>query len=190
MRSMHFFALIDDTRHEVRLADTDSGPDDPPALVDGVPVPIELAPAADSPVRSVRIGGRSLRVLPRRDAEGRWWLDAEGHRFSALVLDRGQDAVRQARTATGAGSGPITLRAPMPGLVVRVEVAPGDQVQAGQGIVIVEAMKMENELKAAAPGVVRAVHVAAGATVEKDMVLVEFDAPGGGAASPEAGDEG
>jgi biotin carboxyl carrier protein len=177
---MHFFALIDDAPHEVRLPGSAAGPGEPPALVDGAPVPVELAPATASPVRSVRIGGRSLRVLPRRDAEGRWWLEVEGHRVSALVLDRGQYAVLQARKATGAGTGPTPLRAPMPGLVVRVEVAPGDEVQAGQGLVIVEAMKMENELKAATPGVVRAVHVTAGTAVEKDMVLVEFEAPDAG----------
>ncbi len=182
---MHLFALIDDRSHEVRLPPSNPAPADAPTLVDGVPVPIELAPASASPavaspVRSVRIGGRSLRVLPRRDAEGRWWLEVEGHRVSALVLDRGQEAVRRARKASGAGSGPTALRAPMPGLVVRVEVAPGDEVQAGQGIVIVEAMKMENELKAAAPGVVRAVHVEAGNAVEKDTVLVEFEAPADG----------
>jgi biotin carboxyl carrier protein len=63
----------------------------------------------------------------------------------------------------------------MPGLVVRVEVAPGDEVEAGQGLVIVEAMKMENELKAARAARVKAVHVVAGAAVEKDAVLVEFE---------------
>ncbi|MBL8996007.1 MAG: acetyl-CoA carboxylase biotin carboxyl carrier protein subunit [Gemmatimonadetes bacterium] len=63
----------------------------------------------------------------------------------------------------------------MPGLIVRVEVAVGDRVVAGQGVVVMEAMKMENELRAPAAGVVRAVHVEAGAAVEKGTALVEFD---------------
>ena len=69
----------------------------------------------------------------------------------------------------------------MPGLVVKVEVAVGDRIEAGQGVVIVEAMKMENELRAEAPGVVAHVHVRPGQTVEKDQVLIDLTAPQDGA---------
>ena len=58
---------------------------------------------------------------------------------------------------------------------MRVEVEPGQQVKAGQGVVIIEAMKMENELKAEADGVVARVHVKQGQAVEKGAVLVEFE---------------
>jgi pyruvate carboxylase subunit B len=71
-------------------------------------------------------------------------------------------------------SGPAPLVAPMPGLVVRVNVVVGDQVAAGQGLVVMEAMKMENELRASAPGTVRAVHAEPGAAVNKGAVLVEL----------------
>ena len=64
----------------------------------------------------------------------------------------------------------------MPGLVVRVDVEPGHRVEAGQGVVIIEAMKMENELKAEADGVVSRVLVEQGQAVEKGAVLVEFEA--------------
>jgi biotin carboxyl carrier protein len=62
----------------------------------------------------------------------------------------------------------------MPGMVMRVEVAVGDTVAVGQGVVIVEAMKMENELKAPAAARVASVEVQAGVAVEKDQVLVTF----------------
>jgi biotin carboxyl carrier protein len=78
---------------------------------------------------------------------------------------------------TGAGrpaAGPGPVRAPMPGMVVRVEVAEGDAVAPGQGIVVVEAMKMENELKTESGGVVARINVEAGQAVEKGAVLVEF----------------
>jgi pyruvate carboxylase subunit B len=64
----------------------------------------------------------------------------------------------------------------MPGLVVRVSVEEGDRVEAGQSVVIVEAMKMENDLKAESGGVVAKVRVAAGEAVDKGAVLVEFEA--------------
>jgi pyruvate carboxylase subunit B len=65
----------------------------------------------------------------------------------------------------------------MPGLVVKVDVSAGDAVEPGEGVVIVEAMKMENELKAEAGGVVARVHVRAGDTVDKGQVLVDFESP-------------
>jgi len=150
-------------------------------LVDGKAIPLDLAPASEgAPMRSVRVDGRSLRVLPQRinGAEGTTWvLDIEGVQTRIEVLDRGQEAIRAARQRTGAVAGPRPLKAPMPGMVVRVDVAPGDEVRAGQGLVIVEAMKMENELKAEASGRVRVVHAIVGAPVEKDAVLVEFEVP-------------
>ena len=80
--------------------------------------------------------------------------------------------------ATAGPVGPAPLVAPMPGLIVRVHVAPGDRVEAGQAVVVMEAMKMENELRAAGAGVVRTVEVRAGTAVEKGALLVTFDAPG------------
>ena len=72
--------------------------------------------------------------------------------------------------------GPKPLRAPMPGLVVKVEVGEGDEVTPGQGLVIVEAMKMENELKAEAPGRIGRILVAEGEAVDKDQILLDFEA--------------
>jgi pyruvate carboxylase subunit B len=64
----------------------------------------------------------------------------------------------------------------MPGLVLRVHIAPGQHVAAGTGLVVLEAMKMENELKSAASAVVRAVRVKPGEAVDKGQILVEFEA--------------
>jgi pyruvate carboxylase subunit B len=63
----------------------------------------------------------------------------------------------------------------MPGLVVKIEVEVGDEVRAGQGLVIVEAMKMENELKSEGAGRVAAIHAGVGDAVEKDQILVDLD---------------
>ena len=68
-----------------------------------------------------------------------------------------------------------TIVAPMPGLVVKVEVEVGQAVRAGQGVVVVEAMKMENELKAPADGVVAKIHVEPRQTVEKGTVLITLE---------------
>jgi biotin carboxyl carrier protein len=64
----------------------------------------------------------------------------------------------------------------MPGLVLRLEVSVGATVRAGQGLIVLEAMKMENEIKAGLAGVVKAIHVAPGQAVEKGAPLVELEA--------------
>jgi propionyl-CoA carboxylase alpha chain len=67
-----------------------------------------------------------------------------------------------------------TIMSPMPGLVVSIDVKPGQEVKAGEGVAVVEAMKMQNIIRAERDGVVAKVHVAAGASVAADEVLVEL----------------
>ena len=67
----------------------------------------------------------------------------------------------------------------MPGLVVRVLAEPGQQVRAGAGVVVLEAMKMENELRVSAASVVKTVRVKPGEAVEKGQVLVDFESDHG-----------
>lgn len=81
-------------------------------------------------------------------------------------------AARRRATAATTGSGAEIVRSPMPGRVVAVLVKQGDAVTVGQGIAIVEAMKMENELRAEITGVVATVHVAAGDRVDGNATLV------------------
>lgn len=105
---------------------------------------------------------------------GRWRLSIDGRPTEAVVLDERERTIREMVGAAAAARGPEPVKAPMPGLVVKVDVAEGDAVEGGQGVVVVEAMKMENELQAHGPGLVERIHVAPGDTVEKDQVLVEF----------------
>jgi acetyl/propionyl-CoA carboxylase alpha subunit len=77
--------------------------------------------------------------------------------------------------ATTQGSG--TVQAPMPGRIVKLLVGPGDTVAAGAGLLVMEAMKMENEIGAPHAGTVSRVLVRAGDTVERDAALVELSSP-------------
>lgn len=145
--------------------------------VEGTRHDATLESVENSPVRLLRMGNRVHRVLARRDgARGNFRLDVDGWQFQAEALDERTRAIRDLAAATRAASGPAPLVAPMPGLVVRVLVAPGDEVAAGQGLVVVEAMKMENELRASGPARVTAVRAVAGTAVEKGTVLVEVEA--------------
>jgi biotin carboxyl carrier protein len=144
------------------------------AEVDGVRVAASLAAVEGTPVRLLRIGEQVHRLVARRGASrGRWTLDLDGQRLDAEALDERMRAIRDL-TAAAAASGPAPLMAPMPGLVVRVSVGVGDTVSAGQGLVVVEAMKMENELRASVAGVVTAVLAVPGQAVDKGALLVEL----------------
>jgi len=100
-----------------------------------------------------------------------------GERVEVTVRDERTRETAALTTAAPGGTAPAVVRAPMPGLVVRVEVADGQRVDAGAGLVVVEAMKMENELRAPRAGMVQTVHVAVGQAVEKGMPLVTLGSP-------------
>lgn len=141
---------------------------------DAPPVSVHIEEVEGTPVRLVTVGGTLHRVTARRDgARGTYALRIDGRRYQVDALDERTRAIRDLADAARAPSGPAPLTAPMPGLVVRVHVAVGDAVIAGQPLVVIEAMKMENELRALAAGTVRAVHATPGQPVEKGAVLVE-----------------
>ncbi len=151
--------------------------------VDGRIVEADLAAVEGTDVRSLLLDGASYRLVVRPEGAGRWNLLVRGRRYRTEVVDERTRAIRE---MTGAGAdpvGPRPIRAPMPGLVVKVEVTEGDRLEEGQGVVIVEAMKMENELRASSAGVVTRVHVAEGEAVEKDQILVELADPEGDGAA-------
>jgi biotin carboxyl carrier protein len=109
-------------------------------------------------------------IVPGREA-GAFTINVNGHGVPVQLRIGG--AGRRGRdSAAAAGAGPQKVKAPMSGKVVRVLVKPGDEVKAKQGLVVVEAMKMENELKAARAGRVRDVLVSEGRSVDAGAVLV------------------
>ena len=143
--------------------------------LEGEPVHAHLADVAGTPVRLVTIGEEVHRVIARRHPErGRYTLWLDGFRYEVEALDERTRTIRELTRAAAGPTGPAPLVAPMPGLIVRVSVQEGDAVSAGQGLVVMEAMKMENELRATAAGTVQRVLVAPGTAVEKGAILVEL----------------
>jgi pyruvate carboxylase subunit B len=142
--------------------------------LDGRLVRAELS-STGAGAHSLLLDGASHRLLARRTGAGAWKLQLDGRGYRAEVVDDRTRAIRALTGQDAKASGPRPLKAPMPGLVVKVEVEPGDSVARGQGLVIVEAMKMENELRAETEGVVKVVHTQPGQTIEKDQVLMEFE---------------
>ncbi|HVD60060.1 MAG TPA: acetyl-CoA carboxylase biotin carboxyl carrier protein subunit, partial [Gemmatimonadaceae bacterium] len=114
-------------------------------------------------------------VVRRREGRGAYTLWVDGFRFDVDALDERARAIRDITAATAKPTGPAPIVAPMPGLIVKVNVAVGDVIEPGHGAIVMEAMKMENELRATAGGRVKSVNVEVGAPVEKGLVLVELE---------------
>jgi pyruvate carboxylase subunit B len=143
-------------------------------VVNGREAGAHLSPVPGTPLRHLLLDAESIPLVLEPAGAGAWRLTLEGVRYDLRVVDERTRHIAGLAGATAARAGPAVLRAPMPGLVVRVMVSAGQKVEAGRGVVVLEAMKMENELRATAPGVVDRVIVTAGQAVEKGQPLVEF----------------
>ncbi len=121
-------------------------------------------------IASLLVGSVS-HVADVTDDAGRCVVDVGGETYAIQVEEHTRWTIR---TRGGAAAGPRgqTLVAPLPGRITRVAVAPGEAVAAGSALVVIEAMKMENELRASAPGTVMEVRVQAGQAVNAGDVLV------------------
>jgi pyruvate carboxylase subunit B len=163
-------------RYQVRVGDRiyDVEVDGGRVTVAGVVHEAELQSVPGTPLRLLRLDGATSVLVAEPGRHGRWALESLGERFEVEVLDERTAHIRSLVGAGTAAPGPTILKAPMPGLVVRVQVETGDTVTAGQGLVVLEAMKMENELKAAGPGVVAEVAIRPGQAVERGQVLIRF----------------
>lgn len=115
---------------------------------------------------SIRVDGRMV-DLTTEGQPPELGAIASGHRSYVRVESERQRAADAAKRTTSGGSDKV-LRSPMPGRVVRIFVGPKDEVTAGQTLCVIEAMKMENEVKAKTPCVISEVHVTEGATVESN----------------------
>jgi pyruvate carboxylase subunit B len=160
----------------VGTEDVDVSLDADVAQVNGMTVNAHVTEVEGTPVRMVTIGDEVHRVVARRGpTRGRYTLWLDGFRYEVEALDERTRAIRELSGASAGQTGPAPLIAPMPGMIVRVAVQVGDTVEAGQGLVVMEAMKMENELRATSGGTVKAVLAQPGTAVEKGAVLLELE---------------
>ena len=145
-------------------------------LLDGHPIDVdsqfvETVKEVEPGVYSILLAGKSFEVRATKKPDG-LQVETRGMSFKAEVRDP-RNAARHSRAALGTGR--QNIAAPMPGKVIRLLVRPGDLVETGQGVVVVEAMKMQNEMRATRPGRVAAVPVRDGDTVTAGDTLVVIE---------------
>ena len=165
---MKYYVRVGNESHELEL-NGDS------LTLNGTPVRAHLQDLPGVPMQLVSIDGAIHRIVSRRVERCVYDISIDGHRFRVEALDERARVIRELSGAAGKVAAPAHLMAPMPGLIVRVNVAQGDRVRPGQGLIVMEAMKMENELRATVPAVVKRIAVSAGSAVEKGALLVEME---------------
>ena len=159
------------------------------STIGGEEATLELTPGA-GPSLTFRVDGETGEADVQRIGPGAYSVIAEGKSYDVRVHERGGGDYEVAVNAvahhvtirdprrwmpgegSGGSAGPQQVMAPMPGKVAKLLIAEGDEVEVGQGLVIIEAMKMQNEMKSQRAGTVAAVKVAEGGSVASGDVLV------------------
>jgi glutaconyl-CoA/methylmalonyl-CoA decarboxylase subunit gamma len=138
---------------------------------DGAEQPVELGSVRGA-LRAVGLGERRVEVMASRVDEEAVSLAIGGLEYGAEVVDEARARLASVAGGRAAGHARRELKAPMPGLLVRVLCQVGDSIEAGQPLAVLQAMKMENELSLPRGGTVTSVLGQDGTTVEQGQVLV------------------
>ena len=164
---MKYYTRVDNTEYEVEINGES-------ILLNGEPVNVDLMRSGAAELYSVLFGGRSYEMLVNSDRFN-YTINVRGVQFQVQVEDERARRMNRARRLPTLPDGELAITAPIPGLVVRVLVAEGDAIEEGQPVVLLEAMKMENELRAMRGGVVKSVLVSAGQRVDQNAPLIVLE---------------
>lgn len=146
--------------------------DDKHITVNGKTYQIDFESVSGQPVYSLIADGKSHESYIARGDDDNWHVLLRGRLYPVVVEDEREKRLRAAAGGGVAESGEFLLKAPMPGLVVTVPVEDGQEIKKGQVLLILESMKMQNELKSPRDGKVSRIKVKAGESVEQKQTLL------------------
>lgn len=166
---MTYNVVVDNKTHQVELTRDDKNWI---CKVDGQEIVVDAELTARD-VLSVLLGGKAYEVKRERSLQGELHMVIGSARYAVDVQD--PRSLRTRRAIAGAEAGPQKVKAPMPGKIVRIMVAENDEVKAGQGVIVMEAMKMQNEMKSPKSGKVRKILTAEGSAVNAGDTLAVIE---------------
>ena len=161
---MKYFATIDGREFEVEI---EGGQ----VRVDGEAIDVDLSQSGVPELYSILLDGASYEVLVEEERQ-EYAVTLRGQQFHVQVEDERSRRLNAGRKGPLIPTGELVVKAPIPGLVVKVLVSEGDDIPEDHPLIILEAMKMENEIRSLRAGVVRTVDVAAGQRVEQGAPLL------------------
>ena len=162
---MKYITTVNEQEFEVEILDERH------VAVNGKVYEVDLTTMSNQPLYSLLVDARSFEGYVYQ-ADGQWQVLMGGTLYEVTVEDEQMKRLRAAGGGGGRDKGPFLLKAPMPGLVVAVPVEEGQEVAKGDVLVVLESMKMQNELKSPRAGKVEKVRVSAGQTVDQGEVMV------------------
>jgi len=140
-------------------------------LFEGVERAVDFRLIDQQHVYSLLLDTASYEALVE-EREGEYWVFLRGYLFAVRVEDERERRLREASGERHGPAGEVAVKAPMPGLIVAVPVQEGQPVRKGEKLVLLESMKMQNELRAPRDGTVKSIRVKPGQSVEQNQILV------------------
>jgi len=162
---MKYITTVEDKQYLVEIID------DKHVSVDGKIYNVDFESVSGQPVFSLIVDGKSHEAYVQEGDEN-WQVLMRGRLYPVKVEDEREKRLRAAAGGGVAETGEFHLKAPMPGLVIAIPVAEGQEVTKGQVLLILESMKMQNELKAPRDGKISRIRVKPGESVEQKQALL------------------
>ena len=162
---MNYVTTIGDKEFEVEVLDKRH------ISVNGKVMEVDFESISGQPVYSLLIDGKSYEAFVSAE-EDEWQVLLQGQQYPVKVEDAREKRLRAAAGGSPHGDGDFHLKAPMPGLVVAIPVEENQKIEKGQVLLILESMKMQNELRAPRAGQVQRIKVKPGESVEQRQVLL------------------
>lgn len=167
---MKYWVNIEEKRFQVDVRESEGRT---VVVVDGREMVLAMEQGGTG-IHTLLVDGQTYGLAATRGQHG-YSLVLRGVPFDVYVENERQHRLSSVKAAKSGEEGRATLRAPMPGLVVQVDVGESDEVERGQRLLVLEAMKMENDIRAPRPGRVEKVLAIKGTTVEQGQPLVVLD---------------
>ncbi|MGZ9163569.1 MAG: biotin/lipoyl-containing protein [Anaerolineales bacterium] len=162
---MKYITTVGDKEYLVEIVDEKH------ISINGKIVEVDFESVSGQPVYSLIVDGKSHESYVQQ-GDDNWQVLLRGRLYPVTVEDEREKRLRAAAGSDVAESGEFHLKAPMPGLVVAIPVEEGQEIKKGQVILILESMKMQNELKSPRDGTMGRIRVKAGESVEQKQTLL------------------
>ena len=169
---MHYAAIIGDSEFPVEISELSPG--HYRVVIDGHIHDVD-AQFISPTTLSILEKNKSQKIETEENPQGGMNLRVHGQILHVEMLNMRALRLRRAQDATATFDGPLTINSPMPGKIVKVLVKENQEVNEGDGLLIIEAMKMENELRAPKAGIIKTIQAVEGATVESGSALCVVD---------------
>ncbi|PLX23166.1 MAG: hypothetical protein C0600_15380 [Ignavibacteria bacterium] len=143
-------------------------------LINGKPFDAERYVVNDGVMYRFNRKSYATYAVPTSDDEPQYHVTVNGKGMSVELEDEKTALMKSFQIGKATQLQSATVRSPMPGKITRIMVTEGELIEAGQGVIILEAMKMENEIKAPSAGIVKAIRVKEADAVEKNTVLIDI----------------